>query len=250
MRRHLVVIAVVVASFAASAAAVAYFADTEQTYDVVQAGPPIPWLKLWSQGSDPVNLDAGIQNNLTYATRNNAGNNPPAAATGKIDGPVETLSTHLGFRSNGDVTWKPTPGSTPLPDVHNRFNRLFTVEVPANAPLNAGQTVTLTLAQDNALPQLSSGNLMFAAMEFAEIIPAANTELLATFRGLNPQASVQLAPGQKRQVNVSMNQFGQTDGQGADRSVDTAIVVVLTTPDGGEARYRVPVLACNHVQQC
>lgn len=250
MRRRLVLIAVVAASFAASAAAVAYFADTEQTYDVVQAGPPIPWLKLWSQGTDPMNLDASNANNVTYVTRNNAGNNPPPAATGKIDGAVETLAGHLGFRSNGDVTWKPTPGNTPLPDVHNRFNRLFTVEVPANVPINAGQKLTLTMAQENAVPQLSSGNHAFAAMEFAEIIPGANSELLATFRGLNPQTSVQLAPGQKRQVNVLMHQFGQTDGQGADRSVETAIVVVLTTPDGSEARYRVPVSFCNHVQQC
>ena len=246
-RRLLVLLATVVGSFAAAAGAVAFFADTEETYDVVRAGAPIPWLQMWSQSTDPANSPSTT---LTYGTRNDQ---PGAAATGKIDGTTAaTLAINLGDRSSGNVTWKKAPNGSSaqtIADVEHRFNRLFTVQVPANAPVPAGQKVTVALGQANAVPALSSGNLMFDAVQLASITSNANTELTSAFRGTGFATTMQLDPGDKRQVNVLMATFGQTDTQ-SDRVVTTAITVTVTTPDGDTLSSSVPVTVCNHVQQC
>ena len=253
MRRALMLLAFLVGSFAAGAGAVAYFADAEQTNESVQAGPPIPWLRMWSQSTDPVNTDATTANNLTYATKNNT-TSSPVAATGKLDPPgASTLAIDLGKPDNSQPEFKSTgnrPTADEIANVHDRFNRLFTVEVPSNAPLSAGQKVRVTLGQTLATPALSSSDVMFQTLEFATITAGANTELTTAFRGTSiTPTTIELAAGAKRQVNVEMNAFGSTTVT-SGRFVTTTILVTVATPDGGQLDYEVPVTICNHHQRC
>ena len=239
-RRLLGLTVLVVTCFSLAAGAVAYFIDSEETYDVVKAGPPIPWLKVWSQSTDPVNA---VPNTLRYATQNRSNPAVPAA-TGKHENAVETTAASLGRRSAGSSSdaWKKDTDV----NVHGRFNRLFTVEVPADVPVNPGETVSLSLSQESS--PVGGDNLMFASIEFATITANANTENQAAFRGGALGANVQLSPGDKRQVNVAMNPFGQTDSQ-SNRIVNSALNILLTTPGGDTRTYRVPISACNHISQ-
>lgn len=235
MTRRLAILAALVGAFCTSAVAVAFFVDTKETHETVVSGPPISAgtvLKLYSQGTDPLNGDASQLNNVTYGVRNH---DAVASATGGGSG---ALNVDLGKRVNGLIPWK---------GADSYFNRVFTVEMPANAPV-ASATLTLT-QQVPTVPDVSSGQAAFAEMRFASITAGANTEALPTFAGTSPAASVTLAPGGKRQVNLKMASFGQTS-TGTDRRVTTKVTVVATLPDGSSFSYEVPVVFCNHHQQC
>ena len=248
IRRGLLLLTLVAASFAAAAGAVAFFQDTEPTYDVVRAGaPPAPasWLRMYSQPTDPSN------GTLKYATKNDVGG---AAASGRINATTETLAVDLGRRTSGSPAWKKAPNGAnaqTVTDVEGRFNRLFTLEVPSDAPLATGQKLTVSVGQEAPSPALSGSSPMFGAVELAAINTAANTEATSAFRGTSRAQSVQLGAGDKRQVNVLMAGFGATTST-VDRIVEVAVTVEVTAPGGGTQTYRVPVTICNHqnANQC